>query len=65
MSPTWTRSGLVGEKRRVRAPVGSRVVSWARVRVAMGSGQSLVVLRGGGTTGIFLRLDSKPENCQM
>ena len=39
MSPTLTRSGLVGEKRRVRAPVGSRRAIWSAVILAMGSGQ--------------------------
>ena len=60
MSPAWTRSGFVGEKRRVRAPEGSRVEIWMVVRWAIGSGQCFVALRGGGTTGIFFRPTSNP-----
>jgi len=54
MSPGWTRSGFAGLNSRVLAPVGSRTLICLLVRMEMGSGQALVVLRGGGTTGIFL-----------
>ena len=60
MSPGWARSGLLGAKRRVRAPVGSRTVSWEAVTAAMGSRQVLRVERGGGMTGMRRSPSSKP-----
>lgn len=49
MSPTRAASGLVREKRRVRAPEGSRRGSWWVVkRVRMGDLQSVVGEGGGG-----------------
>lgn len=60
MSPGATRSALSLEKRRVRAPEGSRAVSWSWVICAMGSLQSLRVDRGGGMVGILRRPSSKP-----
>jgi len=48
MSPTCAASGFSGEKRRVRAPEGSRVVSCAAVRVVRGVGQWVRVEGGGG-----------------
>lgn len=60
MSPTLARSGFEGEKRRVRAPVGSRREIWSEVILAMGSGQCLRAEGGGGATAIFLRPSSKP-----
>ena len=47
-SPTLAASGFVRAKRRVRAPVGSRMASWAACRLLMGSGKSLRVEGGGG-----------------
>jgi hypothetical protein len=50
----------VGLKRRVRAPVGSRVAIWEAVMVATGSGQCLRVDWTWGATGILRMPVSKP-----
>jgi hypothetical protein len=54
MSPTFADSGLVREKRFVRALVGSRVVIWDAVKALMGSLQAAATEGGGGITFIFL-----------
>lgn len=59
MSPTWAASRFVSEKRRVRAPEGSRVASWLVVKVVMGVGQRARVEGGGGKTLIGVRRVSR------
>ena len=48
ISPTRGQSGLEGEKRRVRAPVGSRVWMWDSLMAEMGKGCCFAVEAGGG-----------------
>lgn len=54
MSPTRAASGLSFEKRRVRAPVGSRTAICSLCRSLMGSLKILAGVGGGGWAFIFL-----------
>lgn len=47
-SPTLAASGLFLERSRLRAPVGSRMASWAVCTSLMGVGKFLRVDGGGG-----------------
>jgi len=60
ISPTFAASGFVREKRRVRAPVGSRAVVWEAVRSEMGSGHFLIGEGGGAWTFMDLVCVSEP-----
>lgn len=54
MSPTLAASGLVREKREVRAPVGSRREIWEDVRSLMGS-LNLEAGEAGGAMALIFR----------
>jgi hypothetical protein len=60
MSPTFAASGFVREKRRVRAPEGSRVEIWVFVMRATGSGHFLRGEGGARRTFIWLEWESDP-----
>jgi hypothetical protein len=62
VSPTRAHSGFVREKRRVRAPVGSRSAIWDVVTRATGSGQVLVMGVFWGWTRSFIVCFSRVES---